>query len=231
MDRTGCLPNGYAVLDGRVLHDDQWDGYPAERDRLAGWIASGRAAGGRTVLLSGDVHSSWAFAGPVRPRPAQPVAVEITTPAVSSAAMGRAHYPGLWRVPRPGGQPARPRRAGPTSPSGATRSSTLTPDAVHGEWWFVHPYDEDPPPTPSWRRRSSRAGRLAARLGRRDDPSPDPDRPGLPDPLPDRPDDLPRLRRRRRARLTAEGAGIAVTAAGFVAAGLAGLAAVTKRRR
>ena len=28
---TPVLPNGYAVLDGRVLHDDQWDGYPAER--------------------------------------------------------------------------------------------------------------------------------------------------------------------------------------------------------
>ena len=32
------LPNGYAVLDGRVLHDDQWDGYPAERGRVAEWM-------------------------------------------------------------------------------------------------------------------------------------------------------------------------------------------------
>ena len=64
------LPNGYAVLDGRVLHDDQWDGYPAERgaaDRLGS--RPGRA-GGRTVLLSGDVHSSWAFVGPCDEGPA-----------------------------------------------------------------------------------------------------------------------------------------------------------------
>ena len=28
------LPNGYAMLDGHVMYDDQWDGYPAERERV-----------------------------------------------------------------------------------------------------------------------------------------------------------------------------------------------------
>lgn len=44
---NGLLPNGYAVLDGRVLHDDQWDGYPAERRRVARWMADRCAAGGQ----------------------------------------------------------------------------------------------------------------------------------------------------------------------------------------
>ena len=44
---NALLPNGYAVLDGEVMHDDQWDGYPAERDRLARRDAtSGPATGG-----------------------------------------------------------------------------------------------------------------------------------------------------------------------------------------
>ena len=45
------------------MHDDQWDGYPAERTWLIRRMRSANA-GGRTVLLSGDVHSSWAFTGP-----------------------------------------------------------------------------------------------------------------------------------------------------------------------
>jgi alkaline phosphatase D len=36
---------------------DQWSGYPAARDRLLGAIA--RHAANRTVVLTGDIHSSW----------------------------------------------------------------------------------------------------------------------------------------------------------------------------
>ena len=42
---NALLPNGYAVLDGKVLHDDQWDGYPAERARLARWMGDRAGAG------------------------------------------------------------------------------------------------------------------------------------------------------------------------------------------
>ena len=92
------LPNGYAVLDGHLLHDDQWDGYPAERARLVAAMQARGRAGGRSVILSGDVHSSWAFVGPCDAATGQPVAVEMTTPAVSSV-MRSSHVPSA-RVPR-----------------------------------------------------------------------------------------------------------------------------------
>ena len=95
---NALLPNGYAILDGRVLHDDQWDGYPAERARLGrGAAGPGRARWsnpdplGRRPLVLGVRRA-------LRRRGGEPVAVEVTTPAVSSAAMGRAHLPGMWRL-------------------------------------------------------------------------------------------------------------------------------------
>ena len=36
---------------------DEWSGYPAARDRLLG--ADRRARAKRTVVLTGDIHSSW----------------------------------------------------------------------------------------------------------------------------------------------------------------------------
>ena len=39
------------------LSMDQWSGYPAARDRLLGAIA--QRAANRTIVLTGDIHSSW----------------------------------------------------------------------------------------------------------------------------------------------------------------------------
>jgi alkaline phosphatase D len=203
------LPNGYAVLDGRVMHDDQWDGYPAERARVARWMGERGMAGGRTVVLSGDVHSSWAFTGPVDAVTGGPVAVEMTTPAVSSAAMGRAHLPGLWRVLD---------RAANRLPAVCWADVTergygvvsLTPEAVTASWWFVDPYADDPAgrTVPAAAFRSERAP-WPPGFHRVEPVADDPERPGLPGALPPRPGDLRRLRRRRLARLTAEGAAFA----------------------
>ncbi|MBA2282632.1 MAG: alkaline phosphatase D family protein, partial [Acidimicrobiia bacterium] len=137
------LPNGYAVLDGRILHDDQWDGYPAERQRLSRWLRERGEAGGRALILSGDVHSSWAFLGPCDGENGEPVAVEVTTPAVSSAAMGRAHYPGLWRIlDREANDLPHVRWADVTERGYCVVD--ITPDEVTASWWFVHPYDRRP---------------------------------------------------------------------------------------
>jgi alkaline phosphatase D len=63
---------------------DQWDGYPAERDRLLGAIERGGIAD--VVVLSGDVHTSWAVdlrrdgVDPGSP----PLAAEVVTPSVTS---------------------------------------------------------------------------------------------------------------------------------------------------
>jgi alkaline phosphatase D len=43
--------------DGTRVSMDQWSGYPVARDRLLGTIA--QKAPNRTVVLTGDIHSSW----------------------------------------------------------------------------------------------------------------------------------------------------------------------------
>jgi len=194
----GLLPNGYSAIEGKVLHDDQWDGYPAERDRLVSCLAERGRAGGRTVILSGDIHSSWAFEGP-RTAGGDPVAVEITIPAVASKPMGRSRVPGAWRV-----LDAMVRRLEHVPWVDVTERGygmlDVRPDRVGMEWWFVEATDRDPGAGAElgkvfvthrrpWPPRLSDAG-----------PSPDPVRLGLPGPLPDRPADLPRLRRSHRGR-------------------------------
>lgn len=43
---------------GIVVNDDQWDGYPAERDSLYDHITTNSID--NTVVLTGDIHTSWA---------------------------------------------------------------------------------------------------------------------------------------------------------------------------
>jgi alkaline phosphatase D len=207
------IPNGYAVLDGKVLHDDQWDGYPVERDHLIEALEHRR---GRAVLLSGDVHSSWAFEGPSK-SDQPPVAVEFTAPAVTSAPMGRTKLPGLWRILDDAAD-----RLPHVTWADVTRRGfvvlDVTPDAVQAEWWFVNPYDLDLQPElgAAWRTGDTWPPRLEEAA----EPSHDPVRPGLPADLPARPGDLRALRRRHRVRrvlggtaLTAAVAAVAVPAA------------------
>jgi alkaline phosphatase D len=210
---NALLPNGYAILDGRLLHDDQWDGYPAERAQLVSAMARRGRAGGRSVILSGDVHSSWAFTGPCDPHTGEAVAVEMTTPAVSSAAMGRAHYPGMWRV-----LDREVNRLDHVGWADVTERGygvlELTPEAATAEWWFVHPYTDDPSGT-SVAAAAMRTDRALwpptfERVERGAD---DPVRPGLPEPLPPRPADLARLRARRWVRLGVETVAMATAAA------------------
>jgi alkaline phosphatase D len=221
---NALLPNGYAILDGRVLHDDQWDGYPAERALLARELGARGERGGRTLILSGDVHSSWAFEGPRDTNHGEAVAVEVTTPAVSSAAMGRAHLPGMWRLlDRAANDLEHVRWAEVTERGYCTFE--LTPDAATATWWFVHPYDDEPSARaePAMAFRSDRAD-WPPRLRSVEPTNSDPERAGPPAPPPPRPDDLRRLRQRRRARVVAE-------ASAMVTALLAPLIAIGRRAR
>ena len=43
---------------GMPLNLDAWDGYPANRDRIAQMLADKNA---NTVALAGDTHNAWAF--------------------------------------------------------------------------------------------------------------------------------------------------------------------------
>ena len=123
----------------------------ARRLRLDG-SPSGPTAGGRTVLLSGDVHSSWAFIGPDRPSGRRAGGRRVHDAGGVVGGDGPRPLPGAVAGARPGGQRTRPRRVVRRHEPRATRSSRSRPDEVRSDWWFVHPYDEDPPPRPSWPR-------------------------------------------------------------------------------
>ncbi len=63
----------------RHVYDAAWDGYPAERTRLQeSWLASESAR----VVLSGDLHSTWAIDVPGSR--GRPFAAELLAPSISS---------------------------------------------------------------------------------------------------------------------------------------------------
>ncbi len=84
------------IVDDRgIRNPDQWDGYPASRGRLFDLIE--REAVDNLVVMTGDVHSSWAnevARDPFDPARYDPrtgrgaLAVEFVSPAVSSPAPG-----------------------------------------------------------------------------------------------------------------------------------------------
>jgi alkaline phosphatase D len=67
---------------------DMWDGYPAARRRVLDFLS--REAVGDVVIVTGDLHSSWALDVPLDPwaragaPAADSVAIELVTPAISS---------------------------------------------------------------------------------------------------------------------------------------------------
>jgi alkaline phosphatase D len=87
---------GQLALPGTAGNPDAWDGYPEARDRLLAHIESSGIDG--VVVLSGDVHSSWAMdlaRDPYDPEAYDPatgrgsLAVEMVTPAVASSPLAR----------------------------------------------------------------------------------------------------------------------------------------------
>jgi hypothetical protein len=145
--------------------------------------------------------------------------------------MGRAHYPGLWRVlDRQANRLDHVRWAEVTQRGYGILE--LTPAAARMHWIFVDPYADDP---------AGEAFPAASFRTDRDPWPPDlvpdeltdePDRRDRPDALPARPADLRRLRVRRRFRLAAEAAGWTVAVAVAVVGPVAlGVAAVRRVRR
>lgn len=126
---------GFLVRDGHAVNPDQWDGYPQARDAL---LAAVGERGG-AVVLTGDVHSSWAWEGPAR-EGGDPAVVELVAPSVSSDPLAD-------RLP----VPAAVVEAALTGLSADLSYVELTShgyllvdldaDAVQGEWWFVDPSD------------------------------------------------------------------------------------------
>ena len=93
---TGWRVLGQQVMFSRVVQpgrpvglSDSWEGYQASRDRVFDFLAAERVRD--VAILSGDLHSSWAFDVPRNPWSAYQgstgegsLAVELIAPAISS---------------------------------------------------------------------------------------------------------------------------------------------------
>ena len=122
------------TIDGKVVNPDAWDGYPAARERLLDAVA----AAGPTVVLTGDVHSSWAFEVPGRD--GTPTTVEWVTPSITAEPFSE-----IVGIPTPAlapaavdliaGQLAQVRWAELTRHGFLVVS--LTPDEARCDWWHV----------------------------------------------------------------------------------------------
>lgn len=91
---------GRAAAGGMGVNSGQWDGYPGEREALFRLLADQQLS--NVVVLSGDLHSSWA--GELTPDPKdsdQPVAVEFVAPSITSSSFADTVAP-----PVPGGPAA-----------------------------------------------------------------------------------------------------------------------------
>lgn len=87
-----AAPSGYGIIDGDAVCTDEWDGYVAERARVARWLAD---RGADALIVSGDVHSAWVFDGELSPG-VPPVAPEFVCPSVSSTPLAH-QLPRGWR--------------------------------------------------------------------------------------------------------------------------------------
>lgn len=126
---------GFLVVDGKAVNPDQWDGYPQARDQAVAAMGSD----GGVVVISGDVHSSWAWEGPARSGD-EPAMVELVSPSVTSETL--AH-----RLPVPAALVESGLKAFDADLSYVELSShgyllvELDAERVRGEWWYVDPAD------------------------------------------------------------------------------------------
>jgi phosphodiesterase/alkaline phosphatase D-like protein len=68
-----------------LLNSDQWDGYQADQSSLLSHLAAQPPSHGDTVVLTGDIHSSWAMDMPVeRTAGYESAGVEFVCPSVTS---------------------------------------------------------------------------------------------------------------------------------------------------
>lgn len=132
------------VVAGTVMNPDQWDGYPAARRRLLEVIEDD--AVGPVVVLTGDIHSSWAFDVPSQAEPGAPsVAVELVAPSVTSASFAQILGPDSELVAR--GLAAVVQDQLPHVRWTDIRRHGyvvigVSPERVQGDWWHVESVDD-----------------------------------------------------------------------------------------
>ena len=131
---------------GNAINPDSWDGYAAQRNELLDFL---REEGiDNTVVLTGDVHSSWAF--DMTPDPFNPVTrydpltgdgavgVEFVVPGVTSPPLAEA----LGGVRNGPAIEAAFLAGNPQMKMSETRHNgcvtlDITPARVQADWWFV----------------------------------------------------------------------------------------------
>jgi alkaline phosphatase D len=179
--REAVRAGGFLIDGGSALNPDQWDGYPVERERV---LIEGVGGAGDVVVLTGDVHSSWAWEGPADDG-GRASMVELVTPAISSETFAERFPidPSLVEVAL---RALEPDLSHVELSSHGYLVVELTPDEVHAEWWYVG--RDDPASQRFGAARSARRGvpmRLVEAAAPRPEPAavptPTTARPGTPD--------------------------------------------------
>ena len=113
---------------GQAFNTDKWDGYPAARERVTGFLAESRPR--NPVFLGGDVHAAMVNDITRGPDPDGPVvASEFLGSSVSSAKGNNPRFEAaLARNPQVRFYDGRRR---------GYLSCTVTPEQFRGDLWFV----------------------------------------------------------------------------------------------
>lgn len=135
---------------GNAINADAWDGYQADRTRLLQHLQDGNID--NVVILTGDVHSSWAFNvtnDPANPLAYNPitgegsVAVEFVCPAVASESLG-ATFNNLSMLPvasdafELGMRVGNPQLKYVDSTRNGYMVLDITPEHTQADWFFVN---------------------------------------------------------------------------------------------
>jgi alkaline phosphatase D len=131
----GMMPEKYAVVDGHAVNTDQWDGYLAERRQLAAALAQ---RPGGALIVSGDIHSSWAVEGPLGPD-GVPVAVELVCPPAATTPLGQLLPPGVGALLGPAIAKHMPRVRWVDADHRGYLTLDIGRDRAEAAWWWVEP--------------------------------------------------------------------------------------------
>ena len=113
-----------------LINSDQWDGYQGDQRDLLGHLAAQPAAAGDAVVLTGDIHSSWAMDLPVSTTSGYtPVGVEFVCPSVTSD--------GFYELAGAAGPPSVAAARGATGAVQATNPWIKYLDGVGHGWTLV----------------------------------------------------------------------------------------------
>jgi alkaline phosphatase D len=130
-----------AVSPKNPRNMDSWDGYPAEKQKIAEHIKSNNLK--NIIFLTGDTHASWAFevvASPLEPvdkTSYQPLAVEFGTTSVSSSNSNESMPDDSVKVREQAYMRTNPHLKFVNQRDHGYVLLTLTPQHARADWFFV----------------------------------------------------------------------------------------------